>query len=270
MSETFFLFIAKIIIVLVTPFTVDKFLILYYENMKNKCFNIFKKTYYVSSLLFLFLFTLYFFIFNPIPFSHSQTLNTIIHIIISYIITISILGYLFIKVDKELAYTKKGCRIPEAILHYIDLLGGLFGSYLAKEKYRHKTKKISYKKKNAFFGSLGIILLISFLYFVYIAKQEKIHQESSDFYTKELKEKENQKNSFLVILQNLKQKQKIQINFLNEKQEEQGWFRNWFFDTDIVDNLEERIKTYDIHIISKQESIKQLQGEIDNLKKELK
>ncbi len=64
-------------------------------------------------------------------------------IIIIYAL-MSIFTYITYSSDKSKAITEKD-RVPENTLHILSLLGGWIGALLAQQRFRHKTKKISFK-----------------------------------------------------------------------------------------------------------------------------
>ncbi|MEO1084791.1 MAG: DUF1294 domain-containing protein [Acidobacteriota bacterium] len=58
----------------------------------------------------------------------------------------SVFGFVMIADDKNRA--RRGLhRTPEKVLNLVELLGGWPGSYLAQQRFRHKTIKPSYRKK---------------------------------------------------------------------------------------------------------------------------
>lgn len=64
---------------------------------------------------------------------------TVFEIILYYIITVNVLGFLFMGLDKWKA-KKRAFRIPEATLFIIAIIGGALGSILGMYLFRHKTK----------------------------------------------------------------------------------------------------------------------------------
>lgn len=62
--------------------------------------------------------------------------------ILAYAIA-SLLAYYFYWDDKRRAKTGEW-RIPEANLHFCALIGGWPGAFIAQQKFRHKTKKLSF------------------------------------------------------------------------------------------------------------------------------
>jgi uncharacterized membrane protein YsdA (DUF1294 family)/cold shock CspA family protein len=56
----------------------------------------------------------------------------------------SIAAYFLFLDDKRRAFKKKR-RTPEAALHLVELLGGWPGSFIAQQRFRHKTRKLSYQ-----------------------------------------------------------------------------------------------------------------------------
>lgn len=76
---------------------------------------------------------LYFFINGQVPF----------FIIILYLF-MGIITYIAYSSDKSNAITERS-RVPERTLHILSLLGGWIGALIAQQRFRHKTKKISFK-----------------------------------------------------------------------------------------------------------------------------
>jgi len=66
------------------------------------------------------------------------------HFSISYLVIISSVTYAIYWHDKRRAQSS-GWRIPENILHLLELAGGWPAAYLAQQVLRHKTKKRSYR-----------------------------------------------------------------------------------------------------------------------------
>jgi len=56
----------------------------------------------------------------------------------------SLIAYFIYGFDKRRAETN-GQRVPETILHAVELFGGWPGAFLAQRKLRHKTSKTSYQ-----------------------------------------------------------------------------------------------------------------------------
>ena len=75
-----------------------------------------------------------------------------------YLISINIIAFLIILIDKRRAIKKKW-RIPENNLLLISLLGGCFGMYISMYLYHHKTKKLKFK--------LVLIFCFIWLYFIF-------------------------------------------------------------------------------------------------------
>jgi uncharacterized membrane protein YsdA (DUF1294 family) len=65
---------------------------------------------------------------------------TKIHPVWIYLITISLITFLFYGYDKYQAKNKSQ-RIPEIVLHLLTLLGGTLGAFSGQILFRHKTKK---------------------------------------------------------------------------------------------------------------------------------
>jgi uncharacterized membrane protein YsdA (DUF1294 family) len=61
-----------------------------------------------------------------------------------YAVLISALTYFVCASDKRKAQ-KAAWRTPESTLHFLELLGGWPGSFIAQRRFRHKTSKLSYQ-----------------------------------------------------------------------------------------------------------------------------
>ncbi|MDO5519363.1 MAG: DUF1294 domain-containing protein [bacterium] len=64
-------------------------------------------------------------------------------IIIGYLVLINIAGFAIMGIDKKRAIRHKW-RIPEKTLFLVAIVGGSVGSILGMQKFRHKTKHISF------------------------------------------------------------------------------------------------------------------------------
>lgn len=69
---------------------------------------------------------------------------TRIHPLWIYLITITLITFLFYGYDKYQAINQKS-RIPEAVLHLLTLAGGTIGAIAGQLMFRHKTKKLSFR-----------------------------------------------------------------------------------------------------------------------------
>lgn len=67
----------------------------------------------------------------------------IYYILISYLILMSVVGFLMMRHDKRSAIAHRR-RTPEKSLMLVALLGGSFGSILGMKAYRHKTKHLKF------------------------------------------------------------------------------------------------------------------------------
>ena len=72
---------------------------------------------------------------------------------IIYLIVINIIGFFIMYLDKQKARKRKR-RIPEKTLFIVALLGGSFGTTLAMNTFRHKTKHWYFK-----YGMPAILIL---------------------------------------------------------------------------------------------------------------
>lgn len=70
--------------------------------------------------------------------------HVIWYITVSYILGISLITLGFYWQDKRQAQ-RKGNRIPEKVLHLLELIGGWPAAYIAQQTLRHKTSKRSYR-----------------------------------------------------------------------------------------------------------------------------
>ncbi|MEN8662277.1 MAG: DUF1294 domain-containing protein [Lentimonas sp.] len=69
--------------------------------------------------------------------------DVIWYITISYILTVSLITYRFYWHDKRQAQNS-GQRIPEKVLHLLELIGGWPAAFIAQQQFHHKTSKRSY------------------------------------------------------------------------------------------------------------------------------
>jgi uncharacterized membrane protein YsdA (DUF1294 family) len=84
-------------------------------------------------------------------------------IIISYLISINLVTFLFYGFDKLIAGSAT-VRIPELVLHSLALCGGSPAGLLAQKLFRHKTIKTSFQIIYWFIVILQIILIIWLLF----------------------------------------------------------------------------------------------------------
>ena len=82
--------------------------------------------------------------------------------LIVYLISINIIGLLFIFIDKRCAIKRKW-RISENTLLLISLIGGCFGTLIGMHKFHHKTKKLKFKLVYLF-SILYIFVLYKYFY----------------------------------------------------------------------------------------------------------
>lgn len=69
---------------------------------------------------------------------------TQIHPLWIYLITLSLITFLFYGYDKYQSINQKS-RIPEVVLHILALAGGTIGAFAGQLLFRHKTKKLSFR-----------------------------------------------------------------------------------------------------------------------------
>lgn len=82
---------------------------------------------------------------------------------IVYLISINILGFLMILIDKKKAIRHKW-RIAESILLLVSMLGGCFGMFISMDLFHHKTKKLKFKLVPIICFGWGY-LIVTFLFF---------------------------------------------------------------------------------------------------------
>jgi uncharacterized membrane protein YsdA (DUF1294 family)/cold shock CspA family protein len=63
--------------------------------------------------------------------------------LVAYVL-FSVVAYFMFFDDKRRAFKKKR-RVPEAFLHLVELLGGWPGALVSQQRFRHKTRKLSYQ-----------------------------------------------------------------------------------------------------------------------------
>ena len=64
----------------------------------------------------------------------------------TYLMAINFTTILMYFYDKSKAVTGLGMRVPEMILHLLEVLGGSLGALLAQNLFRHKKRKVSFYK----------------------------------------------------------------------------------------------------------------------------
>ncbi|MDO5292209.1 MAG: DUF1294 domain-containing protein [bacterium] len=69
--------------------------------------------------------------------------QTITIITVAYLIVINVIGFAIMGIDKKRAIRHKW-RIPEKTLFLVAIVGGSVGSILGMQKFRHKTKHMSF------------------------------------------------------------------------------------------------------------------------------
>lgn len=81
--------------------------------------------------------------------------------IVTYLLVINLMAFAAFWFDKRLSQTSTQ-RIPEASLLVLCLLGGSLGGYIASQKFRHKTKKGSFRVKFCLvvFAQIFIIVVL--------------------------------------------------------------------------------------------------------------
>lgn len=67
--------------------------------------------------------------------------------------------------DKWLAGARYGRRVPERMLHWLELMGGWAGALLAQQLFRHKTQKVAF---GLLFWSIVAIHLVVIAYGAYL------------------------------------------------------------------------------------------------------
>lgn len=73
----------------------------------------------------------------------------------------SLIAFLAYGLDKWLAGARYGRRVPERILHWLELVGGWSGALLAQQLFRHKTQKVAF---GLLFWSIVAIHLVVLAY----------------------------------------------------------------------------------------------------------
>ena len=86
------------------------------------------------------------------------TAQTIITVVILYLVIINVVGYVIMGVDKKRAI-RGAWRISEASLFFTALLGGSLGCILGMQHFRHKTKHRKFTVLMPLFLAFHIALL---------------------------------------------------------------------------------------------------------------
>ena len=90
------------------------------------------------------------------------TAQTIITVVILYLVIINVVGYVIMGVDKKRAI-RGAWRISEASLFFTALLGGSLGCILGMQHFRHKTKHWYFK-----YGMPAILVVQVLLFALFI------------------------------------------------------------------------------------------------------
>jgi uncharacterized membrane protein YsdA (DUF1294 family)/cold shock CspA family protein len=64
--------------------------------------------------------------------------------LLDYLIAINIAAFALYGYDKNAAQNKR-LRVPERVLHGVELFGGTPGAFIAQRVFHHKTRKVSYR-----------------------------------------------------------------------------------------------------------------------------
>ena len=88
---------------------------------------------------------------------------TVFQVIIYYLATMNLLGFLFMGLDKWKA-KKRAWRIPEATLLLIAGLGGAVGSMIGMHLFRHKTRHWYFLYGMPVILALQIILILAVVF----------------------------------------------------------------------------------------------------------
>jgi uncharacterized membrane protein YsdA (DUF1294 family) len=87
----------------------------------------------------------------------TQTLG--VQLVLGYAALISLVAFFTYRHDKKQAQAE-GWRTPESTLHFLELLGGWPGAFLAQRALRHKSSKTSYQI--AFWAIVALHEFVSF------------------------------------------------------------------------------------------------------------
>lgn len=79
-----------------------------------------------------------------------------------YLISINLIGFILIFIDKQKAIHHKW-RIPEDALLLISFIGGCFGTIISMYLFHHKTKKLKFKLVHLF-CVIYMVLIINIKY----------------------------------------------------------------------------------------------------------
>ena len=79
------------------------------------------------------------FVSNKSKSARSETMNTLMWIVVSYLIVINIIAFIVFGVDKSRA-RRHAWRVPEATLFALAIFGGSIGAIAGMYFFRHKTR----------------------------------------------------------------------------------------------------------------------------------
>ena len=90
----------------------------------------------------------------------------LVNFMLIYLIIINLSSFFIFGIDKHLAKKNKN-RIPEFTLISTIYLGGTLGAYWGRAFYRHKTLKVSFKKKFWIAVVIQLLFIIAWIYLNY-------------------------------------------------------------------------------------------------------
>ena len=93
--------------------------------------------------------------------------ETIMKIILIYLVVVNLVGFVMMGVDKNRA-RKQAWRISEKALFLVSLIGGSLGTWAGMYAFRHKTKHTSFCILVPTFMIFQIIIIAAGVYFLYI------------------------------------------------------------------------------------------------------
>ena len=82
-----------------------------------------------------------------------------------YLIGINVASFGLYWYDKAIAGEEKKTRVPELVLHGVDLLGGTPAGFAAQRIFRHKVKKFSYQLVFWITVAVQVVVVAALWYF---------------------------------------------------------------------------------------------------------
>ncbi len=91
-------------------------------------------------------------------------LSTFLHPVLSWFISINLIGLFIYLMDKGASEKNVGMRIPNQTLYIVAVIGGVFGSLAGLYLFKHKTLNIHFKLHLWFIASLYLLIPLIWIF----------------------------------------------------------------------------------------------------------